>query len=280
MFKMNRWREISWENSCGQNTENPWDDEDEAKKQVEGKNQVEGEDEDGRTLFSGLPVTAARRSGVLFPAAFKEEKSGNRRVSIFGKKEKCSLYRKTAGDCCRADGTRNKGQFETVRQENRKLTIKNFSFCLSNSSDSGFAAVLITEEEAGMDLMKVRRAEPQMIERICSAKQKEWIFKADNAPQNREERLSPAASLRFFQLWTLVEAAYKAQSFEERDSCRSFVLEDLMCSICFPGLAEQYHLRFWSVDLKEKTVKEKTDKWREQAFPQALQSELYFEKLV
>lgn len=174
----------------------------------------------------------------------------------------------------------NKGQFETVRQENRKLTIKNFSYCLSNSSDSGFAAVLITEEEAGMDLMKVRRADPQMIERICSAKQKEWIFKADEDPQNREERLSPAASLRFFQLWTLVEAAYKAQSFEERDSCRSFVLEDLMCSIWFPGSAEQYHLRFWSVDLKEKTVKEKTDKWREQAFPQALQSELYFEKLV
>ena len=103
----------------------------------------------------------------------------------------------------------DKTNIRIVNKENGKPFIENSNMQISISHCSNFCAAAICDIPCGIDVEVIRPVNLKIIKKICSDKEKEYIF--THEPENDEYSTTNDKEIltRFFKIWTIKEASTK-----------------------------------------------------------------------
>ena len=88
---------------------------------------------------------------------------------------------------------------EILSSDNGKPYLSDDSFCVSISHSGEMAAVALSDNAIGIDVEEIREITPELIKKVCTEKEKEYI-------ESSEDKNSA-----FLEVWTAKEAYFKKQ---------------------------------------------------------------------
>ncbi len=103
----------------------------------------------------------------------------------------------------------NKTNIHVINLENGKPFLDNLNMQISISHSNNFCAAAICDIPCGIDVEVIRPVNLKIIKKICSDKEKEYIF--THEPKNDEYSTTndKKTLTRFFKIWTIKEASAK-----------------------------------------------------------------------